>query len=374
MYTIKRTSGNYHCSCPAWRNQSRPIDARTCKHLLDLLGEDYETARLKLKDPNGPSLSLPKRSSKPRKSTAVTMAGGLDADAPATKTDSKLLDAGGACSTSPELLLAKPWDVDDGPDPTGWWISEKLDGVRTFYDGKQLLSRLGNPFTPPTSFMQQFPKNITLDGELFAGRGKFSAAVSIVRTSDSANWGSIEFHVFDIPSMGSQPFESRMDKLQRLFGPRGKFKSKQIKIVAQEKAHSRDHVLQELKKVETLGGEGLMLRQPQLYEGKRSSTLLKIKTFFDAEAKVECHLPGKGRHTGTVGSLACRMESGKTFNVGSGLTDADRRNPPYIGDIVVYRFQELTKDGVPRFPTFVGVSADKVVAKDADISAHRMGG
>lgn len=79
------------------------------------------------------------------------------------------------------------------------------------------------------------------------------------------------------------------------------------------------------------------------------------------------------------------MASGKTFNVGSGLTDVDRMTPPavrlpfllfssvssslanaiqrssptQIGSIITYRFQELTKGSkVPRFPTYVGVRAD----------------
>jgi hypothetical protein len=36
------------------------------------------------------------------------------------------------------------------------------------------------------------------------------------------------------------------------------------------------------------------------------------------------------------------------FNVGTGLSDKVRANPPKVGSIVVYRFQDLTRDGVPR--------------------------
>lgn len=88
------------------------------------------------------------------------------------------------------------------------------------------------------------------------------------------------------------------------------------------------------------------------------------QTFYDAEAVVTGHTLGKGKNMGVAGALKCKMESGKvkvpdrmwasthyddqTFNVGTGLSDKVRRNPPKVGTIITYRFQELTKDGVPR--------------------------
>jgi DNA ligase 1 len=93
---------------------------------------------------------------------------------------------------------------------------------------------------------------------------------------------------------------------------------------------------------------------------------LKIKTFYDAEAEVIGYEPGKGKYTGVTGSLKCKMESGKvwngskdgqhtnlitfsqTFRVGTGLSDLQRTKPPKVGTVIIYRFQELTPDGVPR--------------------------
>lgn len=60
--------------------------------------------------------------------------------------------------------------------------------------------------------------------------------------------------------------------------------------------------------------------------------------------------------------------------MGTGLSDKQRKNPPKIGSIIVYRFQELTRDGVPRFPSFTGESADKTKPKDAEIPEHRKAG
>lgn len=111
--------------------------------------------------------------------------------------------------------------------------------------------------------------------------------------------------------------------------------------------------------------------KPSKYEDHRSSTLLKIKTFYDAEAEVTGYVPGKGKYKSITGALKCKMASGKTFSVGSGMSDAQRNKPPKVGTIITYRFQELTRDGVPRFPTFVGEAVDKDEAKDAEVPDSR---
>ncbi|KAF9552728.1 DNA ligase/mRNA capping enzyme [Agrocybe pediades] len=415
VYKVKRTMDHYYCTCPAWRNQGgNPVNARTCKHLMALLGDQYEIARLKMKNPNGPppkgakgkAASKAKATkAKPAAKAPTKRKRGADDDeddedegpssskskkdkAPPAKRGRKETenaeeedleeveeddeDVAATGKSVPELLLANKWDIEKGPDPTGWWISEKLDGVRTFYDGEQFYSRLGNAFTPPNWFLDKLPKDVTLDGELYGGRGEFQSTVSIVKTANSVHWKNISFQIFDVPSRGDEPFEERYKFLQSLFGEEGTHKTEQIFVVEHELAKSRQHVLDKLKEVEGLGGEGLMLRKPaSVYEGRRSGTLLKIKTFYDAEAIVTGYAPGKGRNKGTVGALKCEMESGKAFNVGSGLTDKQRKDPPKVGSIIIYRFQELTRDGVPRFPSFVGVAIDKDKPKDAEIPEHR---
>ncbi|KII90494.1 hypothetical protein PLICRDRAFT_39053 [Plicaturopsis crispa FD-325 SS-3] len=354
-YKVKRTWDHYYCTCPAWRNQGGlPTNARTCKHLRALLGSEYEDARLKLKNPHGPVKPASKARAKPKSK-------GKDPDPDDD-------DSGG----KPDLLLANKWDLETGSDPTGWWISEKLDGVRTYYDGKKMISRLGNPFSPPQALLDKLPKDVTLDGELFGGRGEFQSTVSIVKTFNSPHWKNITFQIFDVPSMKDVPFEERLEYLQKTFGAGGPYASKEFVVVSHTRAESREHVLDKLREIEDLGGEGLMLRKPEsLYEGNRSGTLLKIKTFFDAEARVTGYVPGKGRHKGATGALKCEMASGKTFNVGSGLSDKQRGKPPNVGTIIVYRFQELTRDGAPRFPTFVGEAVDKTAPKDAEVPAAR---
>ncbi|KAK0230154.1 DNA ligase/mRNA capping enzyme [Armillaria fumosa] len=409
VYKVKRTWDHYYCTCPAWRNQGGvPVNARSCKHLKSLLGDKYEAARMKLKNPHG-SQGSPKKKPQSKTKTPVKRkrkdADDDEEDAKPVKRPRKPVSSGSKKNSAgdddddddddddeeeeeeddaetvppgkkvPELLLANKWDIEKGADPTGWLMSEKLDGVRTFFDGKNMYSRLGNPFTPPEWFLDHLPKDITLDGELFGGRGEFQSTVSIVKTINSPHWKGITFQVFDVPSRGTEPFEDRLEFLNKLFGSNGTHQSDKVNVVEHELVKDRQHVLDQLKQIESLGGEGLMLRKPgSQYEGRRSSTLLKIKTFYDAEAVVTGYAPGKGRNAGVTGALKCKMASGKTFSVGSGLNDQLRSNPPKIGSIITYRFQELTRDNVPRFPTYVGLAIDKGEPKDAEIPDHRKAG
>ncbi|KAJ3393649.1 hypothetical protein HDU84_001424 [Entophlyctis sp. JEL0112] len=407
-YTIKRTQDHYYCTCQGWRMNKRPVDARTCKHLKELLGDAYESARLLWKDPHGASTQAPAKrkvvetkkpstsgdsseddhaahsKKKPRKKRKGDNGeNSAAADDNESSEDSDVADDAAAKFSAknrakreetklkqPPLLLAHKYEP-DSTDPTGWWISEKLDGVRAFWDCErsEFVSRLGNAFTAPDWFKDAMPKNISLDGELFGGRGMFSETVSVVKTINSPNWKKIQYQVFDSPSMSNLVFEDRLAKLLALYPSNSSDNSKShVKIVEQERCKGRQHVLDKLKEVETTGGEGLMLREPQsLYVGKRSKTLLKVKSFYDAEAVVVGYEAGKGKHANVTGSLKCKMASGKEFKIGTGLSDAERQNPPKIGAIVTYRFQELTNDGVPRFPSYVGVRIDANKAKDAII-------
>ena len=260
-------------------------------------------------------------------------------------------------------LLAGKWNP-ESLDPKGWWASEKLDGVRAIWNGVSLNSRLGNEFPAPQWFLDKLPKHhgILLDGELFTGRGNFQDTVSIVRNSNlHDDWENVVFQVFDYPSC-SGVFEERMLGLKKLLQQK---KSKYIKMLEHIKVENSGEVLSIHTRIDSLGGEGVMLRKPKsLYVNGRSNTLLKVKSFYDAEAKVISHAPGSGRHLGRMGSLNCIMECGKKFRVGTGFTDANRNDPPPINSIITYRFQELTKSGVPRFPSYVGVRVDKLDACD----------
>lgn len=309
-YELRNVGGVYSCTCPAWRNQNRPPESRTCKHLKALRGVAAEEERL-----GAPVTPLPSRTGEEK---------------------------------APPLLLAHSWDNE--ADLTGWWMSEKLDGVRAFWDGERMVSRLGNPFHVPDWFLENLPRT-PLDGELWGGRGKFQSTVSIVRRQDKGpQWRAIQYLVFDAPGL-NEPFEARQEALTRLG----------VQVLEQSRCEGLDHLREELKRVEALGGEGLMLRQPgSRYEAGRSSTLLKVKSFRDDEARVLGHQPGAGRHAGRLGALLVELANGKQFSVGTGFSDAERSNPPPIGSLITFRYQELSDAGIPRFPSYVGVRLDRL--------------
>jgi len=234
-------------------------------------------------------------------------------------------------------------------------LSEKLDGVRAYWDGSRLWSRQGNQFYAPDWFVEKLP-NEPLDGELWMDRKAFQRTVSIVRRHDRSElWGELTYLVFDAPGIVA-PFEERYRSLRdRLSGNRNNYAA----VHDQYLCKGTDHLQEELARINSVGGEGLMLRQPgSLYEAGRSHTLLKIKTFHDAEAWVLDHLPGAGRHKGRLGALAVALADGTQFSVGTGFTDAQRENPPPIGSCITFRYQELTDRGVPRFPSFVRLRRD----------------
>jgi len=333
QYKIKNAGGVYYCSCVAWRFQRTAVDERTCKHLVEFLGEDYMAWRLRnatgaeaadmVMDIDGGSLRRP--AARPMKCAA------------------------------PAVLLANKWE--EGVDPTGWWLSEKLDGVRAYWTGTRFLSRLGNEFVAPAYFTKELPRDVILDGELFGGRKKFQFTVGVVKSSaKTALWRSLTYQVFDAPGL-KKPFEERMAYLEAQFGEAKKLDF--TRVVEHIPCRGIAHLYEKLKEVEKMGGEGLMLREPRsAYVGARSNTLLKVKSVHDYEAKVIAHETGKGKNAHRTGALLCVLPNGKKFSVGSGLTDRDRDRPPKVGSIITFRFQELSDAGHPRFPRYMGVRAD----------------
>lgn len=331
-YRLKRLGSDFTCTCIGWKIQKNATNKRTCKHLREYLGDTFEKARIG---------QLPVEKRKPvepsQRFQHITIS----------------------------LLLAHKYEAKNCSNPVGWWISEKLDGVRAFWNGKCFYSRLGNPFYAPKWFTKDLPKDIHLDGELFGGRKKFQQTIKVVKNAECADWNKIKYCVFDSPNMGKDTFEKRTKTVKDWFDAN---KPQYAEFCNQYKCTSKQQLEDDLKKMIKLGGEGLMIREPgSVYERCRSKTLLKLKKFYDAEAVVIGYDPGKGRFTGAVGALKCRMECGKEFKVGSGLTDKDHRRPPKIGSIITYKFQEYTNSGSPRFPTYLGVRIDATEPKDAEL-------
>ena len=238
-----------------------------------------------------------------------------------------------------------------------YWVSEKYDGMRGYWDGEKLLTRGGERVEAPVWFTAGWPK-IPLDGELWVGRGQFSNAVSTVRKKipDEAQWRTLHFMVFDLPAHPGS-YSERNAALQPVIAQIGQ---PWVRHVEQFKVADQAALRAMLKRVVKHGGEGLMLhRGASLYRAIRSDDLLKLKPYDDAEAKVVAHLPGKGKYANTLGALEVESADGLRFRLGTGLSDADRRHPPQLGGWVTYRYNGLNeKTGIPRFARYMRVRED----------------
>ena len=252
---------------------------------------------------------------------------------------------------APPLLLADVYR--DDVDVDRYWVSEKIDGVRAYWDGERLVSRSGNRFDAPPWFVEHFPR-VPLDGELWMGRGAFERLSGAVRrqTPDGGQWRGIRFMVFDLPSSPAT-FDRRLQRLREMFET---IESPYVALVEQFRVADRGELMDILNRVVEGGGEGLMLhRDSSLYAAGRTGDLLKLKVHEDAEAVVVDHLPGKGRLAGMLGALLVEMPDGRRFRLGTGFSDEERRNPPPLGATVTYKYHGKTRNGVPRFASFLRV-------------------
>ncbi|WP_019916095.1 DNA ligase [Methyloversatilis discipulorum] len=247
----------------------------------------------------------------------------------------------------PMLAQRAPADI----DPTPYWVSEKLDGVRAHWDGQALRLRNGAAIAAPAWFVAPLP-GYPLDGELWLGRGRFDELSGIVRRerSTDADWRAVRYMLFDLPDADGD-FSQRLTRMQQLVEVIG---VDWIRAVPQQRLADRAALQALFDAVVAGGGEGLMLHRVDAHwTSGRSDALLKLTPFLDAEATVLAHLPGKGRHRGRLGALEVVDAAGRHFRIGSGFTDAQRAAPPAIGAVVTYRYRELTPRGQPRFPVFL---------------------
>jgi DNA ligase 1 len=259
-----------------------------------------------------------------------------------------------AGEAAPALMLAKAYHP--GIALQDYWVGEKYDGVRGYWDGSKLWTRGGQPVNAPAWFTAGWPK-IPMDGELWAGRERFAKAVSTVRHQipDDAAWRAMRFMVFDLPAEGG-PFTQRLQRLNQLVPA---LAIAWVQPVAQSRVAGGDALQAMLHKTVKDGGEGLVLhRGASLYSGQRNDDLLKLKTHDDAEAMVVAHIAGKGKYAGQLGALLVEVQAAegqpsRRFRLGTGFTDQQRLEPPAVGTLVTYRYRGLNDSGLPRFASFM---------------------
>ena len=246
---------------------------------------------------------------------------------------------------APQLLLLKTYNDEN---ITGWYMSEKLDGIRAYWDGKQLLSRKGHLIHAPKYFTKDLP-NFELDGELWSKRSEFEYISSVVRDKKpSKGWKNITYNIFEVPNMQG-------NLMQRLSFAKP-FENRYLHVIKQIKIKDALHVKKFNKKVLSLGGEGIVVRDGSVpYINKRTDKALKIKPFTDAECTVVGYTKGKSKYLNQMGALVCELGNAKEIKIGSGFSDEERKNPPPIGSLITFKYQGFTKNGVPRFPVYLRV-------------------
>ena len=290
-YVLKNVGGVYSCTCPAWRNQSIAIERRTCKHLRKLRGDAAEEARIGSGLPPGPE---PDGEDEARR-----------------REDGPALAPGRALGQRP------------GPRRL---VAEREARRRSRLLGRQVAHL---PAGQPLPRARLVPRGPARDPPRR-------------RAVDRPQ--GVPAHGRDRPPAGQdRPVEAGpLRRVRRARVSTSAFEGRLAAIRAHVERHrppylaahehaictGLDHLRAELARIEALGGEGLMLRQPRSrYEVGRSLTLLKVKSFRDAEARVLEHLKGAGRHKGRLGALLVELADGTQFSVGTGFSDAEREAP-----------------------------------------------
>jgi DNA ligase-1 len=253
-----------------------------------------------------------------------------------------------AAAAASALPLPRVWA--EGLDPAPYLVSEKYDGVRGVWDGTRLRFRSGRRVPAPAWFTDRLPRH-ALDGELWLGRGQFDALSGLVRREQpvDADWRQLRYMVFELPGAGGNFAEraARMAEIAR--------DTAWPQLVAVPQAPVADRAALQQRLVTTIaqGGEGLVLhRADAAYATGRNDAMMKLKPELDAEATVVAHHAGQGKYRGWLGALEVRTPEGSQFLIGSGLSDAQRRDPPTIGSVITYRYRDLTSTGLPRFASF----------------------
>jgi len=252
-------------------------------------------------------------------------------------------------ASKPQLLLLKTYQ---DQDISAWVMSEKLDGIRAYWNGKELLTRNGKKIYAPKWFTKNYPP-FEIDGELWTKREDFNNISSTVRDKiytkeNEKKWKQIKHYIFEVPNAEGNLWQ-RLQKVKA-------YENDIIKLIPQISIRNKEHLIAYHKSLELLGAEGIVVRDPNtLYINKRTSKALKVKTFKDAECKIIGYTKGNGKYKDKVGAIICELENKVIFKIGSGLSDEFRGNPLAIGTIITFKYQNMTVNKKPRFPVYLRV-------------------
>jgi DNA ligase-1 len=276
-----------------------------------------------------------------------------------------------------EVMLAKSYgdfkdDVTNLLEAGGVVYSQpKLDGIRCIVTKDGMSSRNGKPILAAPHILDAlkqvfliYPEAV-FDGELYCDKFKqdFNKICSLVKKVKpepadlKASKESIQYWIYDTLTDKSKKFSQRFHWLMNELSQVDK---QIVKLVWTGKVYSVTQLDQLYQKYLENGMEGQMVRLDEPYEQKRSKFLLKRKEFQDDEFEIVLIGEGEGNKSGIAGYAVMKMKDGKQFRsnikgtfeyCGQLLKDGQS----LIGEKATIRYQNLTPDGIPRFPYLTAI-------------------
>ena len=254
-------------------------------------------------------------------------------------------------------------------------IQPKIDGVRCTCtlvgESLNMFTRKGKKFTAMPHILcelvmfltrlNQYRPNLYLDGELYSDTLTFQELAGAVRReeNDPEYIKQIHYIIFDCFDLDdpSWSFKERWRHVKQAYN---QYPKTYLKLVLTQKANNEDDVVKKHAAYVQAGHEGIMIRNiDSIYKLKhRSADLQKLKSFVDDEYTIVNYKEGEGTELGCV-VWQCETPDNQTFWVRPMGTKEDRsyyydNASKYLGSKLTVRYQELTDDGIPRFP--VGIS------------------
>ena len=262
---------------------------------------------------------------------------------------------------------------DDYQDEIDWgskvYVSPKLDGLRCIITKDGAFSRNGKRFVAfPHIWREMRPlferdRDLIFDGEIYSHEFKhnFDKIISLAKktkpTKDDLEESEkyIQIWLFDYPSCGGG-YHDRYTALKELV-LKHFYDSRWIRVCIHKLVTSHNEVEEKLASYLKDGFEGLMLNQDHPYQQKRTKAVLKYKKFLDEEFKIVGITEGVGNRSGMFG-YATLAKDGKTFDANARGNEELyakilKNKQKYIGKMATVRYQNLTPDGIPRFPVII---------------------
>lgn len=249
-------------------------------------------------------------------------------------------------------------------DTTGWFWSEKLDGMKGRWINGEMLTRSGQKIEVPKWFSEQLPKKHSVEGELYFGKGTFHKTGVFRRTSSGSvdsmkrrvsenTWKKVEFHIFDLIDY-QLTWVERQNILSKIIT-----ENSSIYLVKWKKIKSSEYLEKHFSKVIKKGGEGVILADPWgIYEDGKVEQILKYKKQLDNEAIVTGYRTDDSGQR--LASLEVRMGNIE-FHIGTGFKVKQRynfRKKFPVGCKVTFTYELVGKNKKPRSPVFKGLRVD----------------